>query len=134
MAADDVGHKKFGESCLRLCSRGLTGRRTSAGSPVSVGVPPWKKRAFVAATTSAGTPKANDKLHTWRRGVERATGPNTLLGGILGRNRASVLKKGAGERVSFCLKTVCFPQPRLTLWAKNSPHTRTNAMRRTQLT
>ena len=90
MAAADVGYTgtKYGESCPWLYGRGLTGRRTAAGSSVIVGVPSAKKRAFVAATTTAGTPKANDTLHAWRRGVERATGPNTSLGGILGRNGA----------------------------------------------
>ena len=88
MAADGEGHKKCGESCPWLFGRGLTGRGIAAGSSVSVGVPSGKKRAFMAATTTAATPKANEKLHAWRRGVEKATGPKTSLGGILGRNGA----------------------------------------------
>ena len=57
MAADNVEHKKYGESCPWLYGRGLTGRRTAAGSFVSLGVSSGKKQAFVAATTTAGTPK-----------------------------------------------------------------------------
>ena len=104
MAADDVGHKKYGESCPWLYGRGLTGRRTAAGSSVSVEVPSGKKRAFVAATTTAGTPKAKEKLRAWRRGVERVTGPNTSLGVILGRNGEYCLKRGAGEKAVFLFK------------------------------
>ena len=33
--------------------------------------------------------------------MERATGPNTSSGGILGRNGAYFLKRGAGERAAF---------------------------------
>ena len=97
----DVGHKKYGESWPWLYGRGLSGRRTTAGSPVRVRVPSGKKRAFVASTTTAGTPKANEKVHAWRRGVERATCPNTSLDGVLGRNEAYFLKRGAGEGCFF---------------------------------
>ena len=78
-AADDVGRKKYGESCPWLYGRGLTGRRTAAGSSLNVGISSGKKRAFVAATTTAGTPKANEKIHACKREVERATGRNTSL-------------------------------------------------------
>ena len=43
MVADEEGHKKYGESCPWLHGRGLTRRRTAAGSSVSVGVPSGKK-------------------------------------------------------------------------------------------
>ena len=33
--------------------------------------------------------------------MERATGPNTSLMGILGRNGTYFLKRGAGERAAF---------------------------------
>lgn len=67
----------------------------------SVGVPSGKKRAFLVGTTTACTPKAKENLQAWRRGVQRATGPNTSLGDILGRNGTYFLKEGAGERGVF---------------------------------
>ena len=67
----------------------------------SVGVPSGKKRAFVAATATVGTPRAKEKLEAWRRGVERVDGPTTSLGGILGRNGTYFLKRGTGERAVF---------------------------------
>ena len=33
--------------------------------------------------------------------MERATGPNTSLGGILGHNGTYFMKRGAGERTAF---------------------------------
>ena len=67
----------------------------------SVGVPSGKKRAFVAATATAGTPRAKEKLVAWIRGVERVAGPTTSLGGFLGRSGTYFLKRRAGERAVF---------------------------------
>ena len=134
--ADDVGpDKMYGESCPCLYARSSTGRSTATSSCVSVGIPSGKERAFVAATTTSDTPKTKGKPHARRKGgVERSTYPNTSFGGILGSNGAYFLERGTVERVCYRLKTMCFPQPRLTLWAKSPPQTLTNPTRRTQVT
>ena len=98
VAADDVGHRMYGESCPWIRGRVLNGRRTAADSPVSEVVSSWKIGVFEAVTTTTGTPKANEKLYAWRKGVKRATGPNISVGGILGRDGGYVMKRGAGER------------------------------------
>ena len=64
--------------------------------------------------------------------MERVAGPTTSLGGILGRSGTYFLKRGAGERAVFSFIDHIFPQPGLTLWARNPLKARTNLTRRTQ--
>ena len=96
MAADEVGHKRYGEPCPWLYGRGLTGRRTAAGSSVSVGVPSGKKRAFVAATNTAGIPKAEEKLH--EEGSGEGYRPQHLLRRHLRPQRNVLHEKGSRRK------------------------------------